>query len=162
MYVITLHWQTNKQYKKIRSKGKWIVSIFRGWWEGIHRRGNEEKCKPIDSCFLFLDLNKKKTDGGNMERFDKLRAKHFQFSFFLCFFFIVNFVLLFFRHIHLYKFKDKASKDELDSLQLWMPLTNRAARADGVAWKCEREWRGARTQCSRQLFKRGRRWELSA
>jgi hypothetical protein len=54
-----------------------------------------------------------------MERFDKLRAKHFQFSFFLCvFFFIVNFVFLFFRHIHLYKFKDKASKDELDSLQL--------------------------------------------
>ena len=65
VYVITLHWQTNKQYKKIRSKGKWIVSIFRGWWEGIHRRGNEEKCKPIDSCFLFLDSNKKKTKKKN-------------------------------------------------------------------------------------------------
>ena len=42
----------------------------------------------------------------------------FSFLSFCVFFFIVNFVLLFFRHIHLYKFKDKASKDELDSLQL--------------------------------------------
>ena len=74
-----------------------------------------------------------------MERFDKLRATFSVFLIF-CVIFYCNFVLLFFRHIHLYKFRDKASKDELDSLQLRMP-----ARADGVAWKCGRGWRGART-----------------
>jgi hypothetical protein len=86
-----------------------------------------------------------------MERFDKWRATFsFFVSFFLCvLFFYCDFCVSFsFRHIHLYKFKDKASKDELDSLQLWMPRSDRPARADGVAWKCEREWRGARTQCS--------------
>ena len=51
-----------------------------------------------------------------------------------------------YRHVHLYKFKDKASKDELDSLQLWMPRNDRPEPAESRG--NARENGGGRAQCS--------------
>jgi hypothetical protein len=74
----------------------------------------------IGRDFLFLRL--KRATCGDLINY----AQHFPFSFFLSFFFVLflycNFCVTFlspgYRHVHFYKFKDKASKDELDSLQL--------------------------------------------
>jgi hypothetical protein len=68
--------------------------------------------------FSVFRFKQKKRMGATWSDLINYAQNIFSFLSFCVFFFIVNFVFLFFRHIHLYKFKDKASKDELDSLQL--------------------------------------------